>query len=108
MARVLADDEHLAMASDDLALVAHFLDRRTYLHNHFLSVYAELIYSSRPAADECFPTLPWKAGAFPLPLQAPRLEPASKQKGVLPLSRRAGVLDARASNARVEGTYLKR
>ena len=33
VAGVLADDEHLAMASDDLALIAHFLDRRTYLHN---------------------------------------------------------------------------
>lgn len=38
MARILADDEDLAMASDDLALVAHLLDRRTYLHITFLSV----------------------------------------------------------------------
>ena len=32
VARVLADDVNLAMATDDLALVAHLLDRRTYLH----------------------------------------------------------------------------
>ena len=46
VARVLADDEHLAMASDDLALIAHFLDRRTYLHLLFLSVMRfRLIYT---------------------------------------------------------------
>ncbi len=38
MARILADHENLAVASDDLALVAHLLDRRTYLHDSFLSV----------------------------------------------------------------------
>jgi hypothetical protein len=32
VARVLADDVNLAMATDDLALVAHLLYRRTYLH----------------------------------------------------------------------------
>ena len=32
VARILADNENLAVASDDLALVAHLLDRRTYLH----------------------------------------------------------------------------
>jgi len=44
MAWVLANDEHLAMASDDLALIAHFLDRRTYLHNFFLSVNVPILY----------------------------------------------------------------
>jgi hypothetical protein len=34
VARVLADNEYLAMASDNLAFVAHFLDRRTYLHSY--------------------------------------------------------------------------
>ena len=38
VARILTDDENLAMASDNLALVAHLLDRRTYLHITFLSV----------------------------------------------------------------------
>ena len=51
MARVLADDEHLAMASDDLAFVAHFLDRRTYLHFNFLSVMCfSFIYHAQPQA----------------------------------------------------------
>ena len=36
MTGVLADDEDLAMASDDFALVAHLLDRRTYLHVRLL------------------------------------------------------------------------
>ena len=40
MTGVLANDEDLAMAPNDFALIAHLLDRRTYLHNHFLSVNA--------------------------------------------------------------------
>ena len=32
MARILADDEDLAMASDDLALVAHLFNGRSDLH----------------------------------------------------------------------------
>src|SRR5215207_4850050 len=35
---VLADDEHRAVAADDLALLAHRLDRRSYLHDAFRSV----------------------------------------------------------------------
>ena len=35
VARVLADHVNLAMATNDLALVAHLLDRRTYLHFAF-------------------------------------------------------------------------
>ncbi len=54
MARILADDEDLAMASDDLALVAHLLDRRTYLHLSFLSVDVIPSIPARPAADEDF------------------------------------------------------
>ena len=49
VARVLANDEHLAMAPDDLALVAHLLDGRTYLHDAILSVVLKripTIYSS--------------------------------------------------------------
>ena len=38
VARVLADDVNLAVATNNLALVAHLLDRRTYLHESFLSV----------------------------------------------------------------------
>ena len=36
MTGVLADNEDLAMASNDLALVAHLLDRRTDLHIRLL------------------------------------------------------------------------
>ena len=50
MTRILADNEHLAMASNDFALVAHFLDRRTYLHNSIPFGYAFTL-STRPAAD---------------------------------------------------------
>ena len=32
VARVLADHVNLAVTADDLALIAHLLDRRTYLH----------------------------------------------------------------------------
>src|SRR5881397_2915547 len=32
---VLADDQHRAVAADDLALLAHRLDRRSYLHDPF-------------------------------------------------------------------------
>ena len=49
VARVLADYEHLAMAPNDLALVAHLLDGRTYLHDAILSVVLKripTIYSS--------------------------------------------------------------
>ena len=48
MTRILADNEHLAMASNDFALVAHFLDRRTYLHFNFLSVNAVLYVHTQP------------------------------------------------------------
>src|SRR3954468_13245341 len=37
VARVLADHEHPAVAADDLALLAHRLDRRSYLHDPFRS-----------------------------------------------------------------------
>jgi len=33
MAGVLTNDENPAMAPDDLALIAHLLDRRTYFHD---------------------------------------------------------------------------
>src|SRR3954452_5705575 len=35
----LADDEHRAVATDDLALLAHRLDRRSYLHGPFPRVW---------------------------------------------------------------------
>ena len=53
MARILADDEDLAMASDDLALVAHLLDRGTYLHVVSFR-YADRSIRARPAAGDCF------------------------------------------------------
>src|SRR5690606_24215055 len=33
--RIRADDQHAPMAADDLALFAHRLDRRSYLHDPF-------------------------------------------------------------------------
>src|SRR5215210_2217196 len=39
---VLADDEHRAVTADDLALLAHRLDRRSYLHDAFRSVTRDL------------------------------------------------------------------
>ena len=51
MTRVLANHEDLAMASDDFALVAHFLDRRTYLHFSIPFGYAFSSIYKRPAAD---------------------------------------------------------
>ena len=50
MTGVLANDEDLAMAPNDFALIAHLLDRRTYFHCPFLSVTSNTVYS-RPAAD---------------------------------------------------------
>src|ERR671919_1022485 len=35
VSRVLADDEDPSVAADDLALLAHRLDRRSYLHGPF-------------------------------------------------------------------------
>ena len=56
MTRILANYKNLAMTSDNLALVAHFLDRRTYLHNSIPFGYAHtLFYVARPAAGDRFP-----------------------------------------------------
>lgn len=50
MARVLAHNEKLAMATNNLALIAHLLDRRTYFHCPF--PFGSILHiSSRPAAD---------------------------------------------------------
>src|SRR5271163_2609645 len=40
VALVLANDQHRAMAADDLALLAHRFDRRSYLHDPFRMVRA--------------------------------------------------------------------
>ena len=48
MTGVLANDEDLAMAPNDFALIAHLLDRRTYLHFNFLSVNAVLYVHTQP------------------------------------------------------------
>ena len=66
MARVFADYENLAMASDDLALVAHFLDRRTYLHIILPFGYAlRLILHTQPLVIVCssHPPHEWRAFA---------------------------------------------
>src|SRR3954454_19194812 len=39
VARVLANHEDGAVATDDLALLAHRLDRRSYLHDPFQAVF---------------------------------------------------------------------
>jgi hypothetical protein len=36
---VLADHEHPTVAPDDLALLAHRLDRRSYLHDPFRTMF---------------------------------------------------------------------
>lgn len=48
VARVLTHDKNLAMATDNLALVANLLDRRTYLHCLFLSVELTLYIFVQP------------------------------------------------------------
>ena len=53
MTGVLANYEHLTVAPDNLALVAHFLDRRTYLHFNFLSVMRSSIFYAQPLAIDC-------------------------------------------------------
>lgn len=52
MTRILANYKNLAMTSDNLALVAHFLDRRTYLHNSipFGKCVPFLYYHAQPQA----------------------------------------------------------
>src|SRR4051812_20272793 len=55
--RVLADHEDRAVAADDLALLAHRLDRRSYLHDPFRLAYSGEAGSGRrtrlplPVAD---------------------------------------------------------
>ena len=57
MTGVLANDEDLAMAPNDFALIAHLLDRRTYLHCRFLSVVKSYhIYLNAAAANAFFQT----------------------------------------------------
>jgi hypothetical protein len=54
---VLTDHENRAMAADDLALLAHRLDRRSYLHDPFRLAYSGEAGSGRrrglplPVAD---------------------------------------------------------
>ena len=51
MTRILANYKNLAMTSDNLALVAHFLDRRTYLHNSIpFGKCVSLYYHAQPQA----------------------------------------------------------
>ena len=54
VARVLADHENPAVAPDDLALVAHFLDRRSYLHRSFPFGASIVLYlHAQPQAHVC-------------------------------------------------------
>ena len=50
VARVLANDVNLAVATNDLALVAHLLDRRAYLHDVIPFGSADTNLCTRPAA----------------------------------------------------------
>ena len=52
MARVFANNVNLAMATNNLALVAHLLDRRTYLHNSipFGTTFVLLYVHAQPQA----------------------------------------------------------
>ena len=52
MTWIFTDHEDLAMATYDFALVAHLLDRRTYLHVYFLSAFLQFPYLTRPAAAD--------------------------------------------------------
>ena len=74
MTGVLADHEDLAMTPNDLAFVAHFLDRRTYLHIIFLSVMRTLsIYtpSRRWLSSTLFNTLQFLRKALASPSGLP-------------------------------------
>src|SRR5688572_30391078 len=61
---VLADHEHPSVAADDLALLAHRLDRRSYLHGPF-----RLMIQTRWL---------WRPERLPLPV--PRTEKSSHTK----------------------------
>src|SRR3954447_2020926 len=50
VARVGADDQHRSMAADDLALLAHRLDRRSYLHEPLLEDWRTRAQDRDPAA----------------------------------------------------------
>src|SRR5215207_3115587 len=50
VAGVLTDDQHGAVASDDLALFAHRLYRRSYLHGSFRLVPVVMALAAVPAA----------------------------------------------------------
>src|SRR5919112_3275271 len=58
VSRVLADDEHPAVAADDLALLAHRLHRRSYLHGPFRRVWSS---GAALAAVEAAATTPRSA-----------------------------------------------
>ena len=51
MTGVLANDEDLAMAPNDFALIAHLLDRRTYLHIKLpFGFFTNIIFLTQPQA----------------------------------------------------------
>lgn len=91
--RVLADYEYLAMASNDLALVAHFLDRRTYLHFNFLSVMCfSFIYHAQPQAIVCFVSASWGGFGFPFPTRMRLRRGFANDKSALHPVRHASLL----------------
>src|SRR3954470_15838150 len=56
VARVLADHEDGAVATDDLALLAHRLDRRSYLHDPFPAEFVPEMRSGRREGCRCYIT----------------------------------------------------
>src|ERR1051325_2724267 len=50
---VRADDQHAPVAADDLALLAHRLDRRSYLHDPFRLVPIAAALATGAAAKSC-------------------------------------------------------
>src|SRR5918993_3278467 len=53
--RVLADHQHAAMPADDLALLTHRLDRRSYLHGPFQGVWSQRGGSGGPSGRRYHP-----------------------------------------------------
>ena len=72
MAWVFANYVNLAMTSNDFALIAHFLNRRTYLHNLVLSESVDLLYfNAQPQA--IIPNITMRVFAY-CKMQAARCE----------------------------------
>src|SRR3954452_13094237 len=64
VARVLADHQDGAVATDDLALLAHRLDRRSYLHGPFPAEVGPMMRSGWRRSWRCYITDGAHAGAM--------------------------------------------